>query len=146
MRKLLDGLGQDRAEEQRTRPFTRREIVYWWESRRFAYNFRVGVVGIAAWISIWIFASMAVKPGVDFEEPLGMIIGPFFWAFMANICYTAGWLLDVTQYIGAPRRRLFKIGLSFSIFLHRPTRIVGDRRVAHNCCNRSENGLTEVYG
>ena len=60
---------------------------------------------------------MAVKPGVDFEEPLMMIIGPFFWAFMANVCYTGGWLLDVTGYIGAPRRKLFKAGLLFSIFL-----------------------------
>jgi len=44
MLKLLDRLGQDRPEEQHGRPFTRREIVCWWESRRFAYNVLVGLV------------------------------------------------------------------------------------------------------
>jgi len=113
----FDAFGQDRPDEQQTHRFARREIISWWESRRFTYNFLVGIVGIATWLSVLIFGSMAVKPGVDFEEPLMMIIGPFFWAFMANVCYTGGWLLDVTGYIGAPRRKLFKAGLLFSIFL-----------------------------
>ena len=97
--------------------FTRGEIVRWWEWRRFAYNVLVGVVGVGTWFSVLIFGSMAVKPGVDFEEPMGMILGPFVWAFMANACYTSGWLLDVIAYTGKPRCRLFKIGLLFSLVL-----------------------------
>ncbi|HKT23742.1 MAG TPA: hypothetical protein VJR04_04025 [Terriglobales bacterium] len=59
---------------------------------------------------------MAVKPGVDFEEPLGLLIGPFFWAFMANVCYTSGWVLDTTVYEGCPpSRKLFTAGLIFSL-------------------------------
>ena len=61
---------------------TRGEIVRWWEWRRFAFNVLVGIVGVATWFSVLIFGSMAVKLGVDFEEPLGMILGPFLWAFL----------------------------------------------------------------
>jgi hypothetical protein len=60
---------------------------------------------------------MAVKPGVAFEEPLGMIFGPFLWAFLANVCYTSGWLLDIIAYTGKPCYSLFKIGLVFSLVL-----------------------------
>jgi hypothetical protein len=97
--------------------FTRWEIVRWWEWHRFAFNVLVGIVGVATWFSVLIFGSMAVKPGVDFEEPMGMIFGPFLWAFLANFCYTSGWLLDVIAYIGKPRYLLFKTGVVFSLVL-----------------------------
>jgi hypothetical protein len=38
--------------------------------------------------------SAAVKPGDDFEEPFAMILGPFIYAFIANACYTLGWIAD----------------------------------------------------
>jgi hypothetical protein len=109
----LNQLTQDLPEKI----FTRGEIVRWWEWRRFAYNVLVGIVGVGTWFSVLIFGSMAVKPGVDFEEPLGMIFGPFLWAFLANVCYTSGWLLDVIAYTGKPRYWLFKIGLVFTLVL-----------------------------
>jgi hypothetical protein len=112
----LRRLGKDRPSEQHS-GFTRPEIVFWWESRRFAYNLVAGIIGIASWFSVLIFGSLAVKPGVDFEEPLGMIFGPFLWAFLANVCYTSGWLLDIVAYRGEPRRKLFQTGLLFSILL-----------------------------
>ncbi len=114
---LASRLAEDRADESVISPRSRREIIRWWESRRFAYNFLVGIVGIGSWISVVVFGSMAVKPGVDFEEPLGLIAGPFFWAFMANLCYTSGWMLDTTLYKGVPSRKLFKAGLIFSLLL-----------------------------
>src|SRR5256885_4877561 len=84
---------------------------------RSAYNVLVGLVGIATWFSVLIYGSMAVKPGIDFDEPLAMSLGPVFWAFMANLCYTGGWLLDIAGYNGDARRKLFKAGLFFAMHL-----------------------------
>jgi len=64
--------------------------VRWWEARRLRFNLYVGVVGVVTWLLVLIAGSAAVKPGVDFEEPLAMIFGPLAYAFMANVCLHAG--------------------------------------------------------
>jgi hypothetical protein len=61
--------------------------------------------------------SASVKPGVDFEEPMMMVIGPLFYAIFANLAYTAGPLLDTRVYRGAPRKHLLKAGYIFSLVL-----------------------------
>jgi hypothetical protein len=94
---------------------SRRELVRWGEARRIRYNFLVGMVGFVTWWLVLIAGSAAVKPGVDFEEPLAMIIGPFFYAILANVCYTLGPLIDFAQNDGTPSKRLFKKGLFFSL-------------------------------
>jgi hypothetical protein len=94
-----------------------RGIIAWWESRRFHYNFYVGLTGAVSWVLVLIAGSAAVKPGVDFEEPLAMLVGPFVYALLANICYTFGWMVDITFYRGAPRLRLYKTGIIFSLVL-----------------------------
>ncbi len=96
---------------------TRREIIAWWEDRRLSYNLFVGVIGFVTWLLVWIAGSAAVKPGVDFEEPIMMIVGPAIYGFMANVCYTFGWFVDVTAYRGSPRTTLFKVGFYFSLVL-----------------------------
>lgn len=96
---------------------TRREVFRWWEARRLTYNFLVGIIGIATWLSVMIAGSAAVKPGEDFEEPLAMIIGPFVYAFFANLCYSLGPILDLTFFKATPRVKFFKIGLFFSLIL-----------------------------
>ena len=60
---------------------------------------------------------MAVAPGVDFEEPIAMIVGPFFYAFFANCGYTLGWIFDTVFYRGRPRTRMYKAGVIFSVVL-----------------------------
>src|SRR5580704_9653527 len=82
---------------------TRREIVAWWESRRFRFNLYVGIVGAITWLLVLIAGSAAVKPGVDFEEPVAMIIGPFVYGFFANLCFSLGWIVDTVFYQGRPR-------------------------------------------
>jgi len=77
----------------------------------------VGAVGIAIWILVMVAGSAAVKPGVDFEEPLVMLFGPFIYAFLANFFYTLGWIVDITFFRGTPRPRLYKAGLVFSVVL-----------------------------
>jgi hypothetical protein len=98
-------------------PSTRREIIAWWEARRLRFNLYVGIVGAVTWLLVIIAGSAAVKPGVDFEEPLAMIFGPFVYGFVANICFTFGWIVDTLSYRGMPRTRLYKAGVIFSVVL-----------------------------
>jgi len=77
----------------------------------------VGIVGIFTWLSVLIAGSAAVKPGEDFEEPFAMILGPPVYAILANICYSFGPLIDSLLGRERPSKRLFKIGLVFSLLL-----------------------------
>ena len=96
---------------------TRLQILCWWEQRRFRYNLLVGIVGGVTWFLVLVAGAAAVKPGVDFEEPIAMIIGPFIYALLANTCYTFGSVIDTVFYCKSPRVGLFKTGLIFSIVL-----------------------------
>jgi hypothetical protein len=95
----------------------RSEIIRWWESRRLRYNIFVGLMGITTWFLVWIAGSAAVKPGVDFEEPFAMILGPFVYGALANLCYTLGWVVDTRYYRGRPRVKLYRLGVAFSLLL-----------------------------
>jgi hypothetical protein len=97
--------------------FTRRDLVKWWEARRLRYNLLVGAVGVVTWLLVLCVGSLAVKPGVDFEEPLMMIIGPPIYGILVNLCYSLGWVVDTTVYRGHPRTSLYKTGLIFSLVL-----------------------------
>jgi hypothetical protein len=96
---------------------TRREIVVWWETRRFRFNLYVGLVGVVTWVLVVVAGSAAVKPGVDFEEPIAMIVGPFVFGLLANGFYTLGWIVDTLSYRGMPRTQLYKAGVVFSVVL-----------------------------
>ena len=74
-------------------------------------------MGVGTWLLVMFAGSAAVKPGVDFEEPIMMVIGPPFYAIFANLAYTAGPILDTIVYRGAPRRYLLKAGYVFSVVL-----------------------------
>src|SRR6476620_7270833 len=91
--------------------FTRANIVRWWEARRLRYNLYVGAFGIATWFLVWIAGSAAVKPGVDFEEPIAMIFGPMIYACIANACDTLGWIADTASSQSRPRVGLYKAGV-----------------------------------
>jgi hypothetical protein len=94
---------------------TRREIIAWWEARRLRFNFYVGMAGAVSWLLVLFAGAAAVKPGADFEEPFAMIVGPFVFCFLANLCYTLGWIVDTLSYTGMPRTRLYKAGVIVSI-------------------------------
>jgi hypothetical protein len=96
---------------------TRHAIWRWWEQRRYRYNRDLFLVGLVAWFLVLIAGSAAVKPGVDFEEPLMMIFGPVLYAVLANIAYTAGPIFDTVVYRGSPRKKLFKAGYICSLVL-----------------------------
>ena len=111
MESLLSWPAKDAAD------YTRTDIVRWWEARRFRFKFYVGEVGVVTWLLVMIAGSAAVKPGEDFEEPLAMIFGPFVYAFLANVCYTLGWITDTVSSQSRPRVGLYKAGVVFSVVL-----------------------------
>jgi len=98
-------------------PYSRKDLVRWWEARRLRFNMWVGSVGVITWLLVLIVGSLAVKPGVDFEEPLMMIFGPIIYGVMANLCFSIGWIVDTMLYRGRPRAALYKAGLIFSVVL-----------------------------
>ena len=77
----------------------------------------VGTVEIVAWFPVLCVGSLAVKPGVNFEEPFMMIIGPIVYGLFANLCYSLGWIVDTGLYCGRPRVHLYKAGSVFSLVL-----------------------------
>lgn len=94
-----------------------REIIGWWEARRLYFN---AIVGLTGFVTLWIVmiaSNAAVKPGLDFVEPMAVIFGSIFYLVLANVCYTFGWLLDVFTAHDGPRKSLFKAGVIFSIIL-----------------------------
>ena len=96
---------------------TRGDIIRWWEARRYHFNGFLLAVGFASWLLVMIAGSAAVKPGEDFEEPIGMLFGPVIYLAVANVCYTLGWVVDTVLYNGRPRARLYKSGLIFAVVL-----------------------------
>jgi len=93
------------------------DIWQWWRERRFRYNRDLFFVGVGTWLLVMFAGSAAVKPGVDFEEPIVMILGPPFYVIFANLAYTCGPILDTVIYRGAPRKQLLKAGYVFSVVL-----------------------------
>jgi len=96
---------------------SRRDLVKWWEARRIRYNLILFLIGIVSLILTVFAGGYAVKPGMDFEEPLGLILIPPIYCIMANICYSFGPLVDWIKNNGQPSRRLFRAGLYFSMLL-----------------------------
>jgi hypothetical protein len=96
---------------------TRGEIIRWWEARRYTFNAFLLAVGFISWLLVMIAGSAAVKPGEDFEEPIGMLFGPVIYVAIANVCYTLGWVVDAILYNGRPRTRLYKSGLILAVVL-----------------------------
>jgi hypothetical protein len=52
---------------------SKRDIRIWWRARRFRYNRDLFFIGVGTWLLVLFAGSAAVKPGVDFEEPIMMI-------------------------------------------------------------------------
>ena len=96
---------------------TRRDIIRWWEARRYTFNAFLLGVGFASWLLVMTAGSAAVKPGEDFEEPLAMLSGTVIYVALANVCYTLGWVVDTVWYDGRPRRRLYESGLILAVVL-----------------------------
>lgn len=99
------------------------DAIRWWETRRIPFNLVVGATGIIAAIVFLLIGSTIVQPGEDFEEPLALIGAVLFYGFMANVCYTLGWITELAWATDNPvkgrdfRLRAFRAGLIFSVAL-----------------------------
>jgi hypothetical protein len=69
------------------------EIIRWWELRRLLHNAILLVIGIAAIFAMDFFAQKVSSVGDAPELETGLII--FFYGFMANVCYTSGWIVEL---------------------------------------------------
>jgi len=94
-------------------------VVRWWERRRLRYNLIVGAAGL---FSLGVINAFAVLP--PGSRGAFIPVGPVLvFAVMANVCYTAGslidWVCKVTWKADPPLVGpfLFRQGLMFSVGL-----------------------------
>jgi len=96
------------------------QIILWWETRRVLYNLVLLVIGLLSVAGMLLLVDMVARPGDDDFTPL---LGIILFAFMANFCYTLGWIIEVLspelRASGgrAWASRMFKRGLLFSALL-----------------------------
>lgn len=96
-------------------------ILMWWESRRLIYNIVVGATGL---ISLGIIAGISlIPPGIGGPRPLPPLVAILAYGGLANICYTAGPMVEILlQRIWKDKvlpigPTLFRQGLTFSVGL-----------------------------
>jgi hypothetical protein len=105
-----------------------RPVIEWWESRRLFYNKILVVAGTVTCI-LMISCGLVSEPMVGVaigipDPPIFIPIGIIAYLFIANICYTGGWIAELllakfiksgsTTVFGV---RAFRLGVKFSILL-----------------------------
>ena len=103
------------------------EVIAWWEARRVPFNLMVGATGIATG-AIILFAALLTETYLDEpvgfpDPPLFVMFAIVFYAIMANICFTGGWVVEllVSRVWGEQAQSFgpisFTLGVLFSIAL-----------------------------
>ena len=100
--------------------FSTGRVILWWELRRLLYNFALLVIGLPAVLGMMLLMEKA-HPHVDddFLPFLGIVL----YGFMANLCYTLGWSVELmgrrTDPVSARARGqwMFRAGMVFSCLL-----------------------------
>jgi cytochrome bd-type quinol oxidase subunit 1 len=96
------------------------QVIRWWELRRLLYNAILFVIGIASILGMMFLLEKANPASDDNVEPF---LGVVAYGFMANLCYTLGWIVEL---IGRRQdeararvraKKLFLMGLWFSCLL-----------------------------
>jgi len=103
------------------------QIRQWWEERRLFYNVVVGGVGIMT-TGLMVYCGLLSEPLVGAaigipDPPIFMLLGIIAYGIAANVCYTAGWIVE--KHIvgrGSPSKdgfglRAFSRGVTFSVGL-----------------------------
>lgn len=103
------------------------QVIGWWEARRVPYNLIVGATGVATSVIILVSGLVAET---YLGEPIGMpdppifaVFAVLFYAIMANLCFTGGWVVEilVTRVWGEEARSFgpisFTLGVVFSVAL-----------------------------
>ena len=112
------------------------EAIVWWEARRIPYNLIVGSAGIVTCVVVGFIAVAAQEFfNSDFgvpDPPFFALFGVILYGILANICFTAGWIVELFLRRFSPRKadrfatNGFFYGVIFSVFLTRaPAALVG---------------------
>jgi hypothetical protein len=110
------------------RQYDWREIIEWWEKRRVFYNVVVVLVGVVS-VFLMICCGILAEPLVG--DAVGIPDGGFFipfgaivFGFLANVCYTGGWMAELLlsrfktdRNTNAFGIRAFRLGVKFSVFV-----------------------------
>jgi hypothetical protein len=97
------------------------EVIGWWEARRLPFNIAVGSTGLvtlaATQFILW------VPPGTTMIPIVPALLIPAAYGFMANLCYTGGWIVELWlrklfgREMDPVGPALFRYGFVFSIGL-----------------------------
>ncbi len=68
-------------------------VIRWWELRRLPYNAILFAIGIASIFAMDFFAQKVNSVGDAPELGTGLTI--VLYGFMANVCYTFGWIAEL---------------------------------------------------
>lgn len=97
------------------------EVIGWWEARRGGYNIAVGSAGLFTLAAVHLIARVPPFPESIPWQPTLFI--PLMYGFLANICYTGGWIAElwIRNTLGREMEpvgpTLFRYGFVFSIGL-----------------------------
>jgi hypothetical protein len=100
-----------------------RQIIVWWERRRLLFNALLLAIGVLSVVGFVFVMDKVQPPGNDGQESFGLIVGVLAYAFVANVCYTMGWVNELRERKLAPdharsnARFLYKAGMWFSCLL-----------------------------
>ncbi|WP_298513324.1 hypothetical protein [uncultured Kordia sp.] len=84
---------------------TLKNTISWWEKKRIAFNFFVGITGVIAVLAF-------IPHTFGMEDAIGIVL----WGIMANILYSAGILLEVAnQYYLKGKLNIFQFRLFFFV-------------------------------
>ena len=99
------------------------QVIRWWELRRLVYNLILLAVGVSAIAGMEWLMTKVIPLGEDAVEPMILVLGVLVYGFLANVCYTLGWVVELwgrkTDPYAARRRGrwMFQAGLIFSCVL-----------------------------
>ena len=99
------------------------QVILWWELRRILYNAVLLVIGVSSIAAMEIIMNDFLPKGEDAVEPLALVFGVVVYGFMANVCYTIGWITELLLRRGDPERArqtgtlFFKLGFVASCVL-----------------------------
>jgi hypothetical protein len=105
-----------------------RQVIEWWEKRRFFYNkilAGVGTVTCVLMISCGLIAEPLVGEAIGIPDPPILVpMGIIAYGIIANVCYTGGWIAELLLARFRPGAsttafgvRAFRLGVKFSIGL-----------------------------
>jgi hypothetical protein len=93
-------------------------VLVWWEARRLSYNLFLAMLAVPAFTLLIALLILLGQADRDIGDPLLAI---FTIPIVANICYTAGWLVEGALLWRAPDKpdgpTLMRAGLAFSAFV-----------------------------